>query len=1376
MIPNAGYNPYYLSDFNNYNAQAYDNSGYGNYNNFNNISPFSAWVQNNITGLGTPPPGMTAGAYGERMQTLSDRFSKYGAYSAAFTGASYLGSMAFMFPDVVHAAATGISAAIGGAPLGHGGLLNRALGGVLSANPIGRLNDAFNLPINAASQVFLQPGATKIGAGLMRGLDTFGGMGSSLSANLDSIIGGINEKGWLGGIKTGINAAGSKSAFLARAFELPFKVATGFAAYAAVAGVTDTFLQGALNAAVGVDTEQDKISDTFESLSSRVLYGGSGHNAKSFAKEMAKEIRQRSFYDMEPQGIMGHIGAAFGAGDTVAGRFFGGWSAISEMQTKTAQYGLMAESGLLSKSGSADEFIKKADAMYAAIAKLGDALGQTTTKAMETARVLKSQGISDPLGITNAGSAIATSAAMSGYSHNQVMAIASEATEAFRGSLFSSDAAYGLANSVIRKTALAPNLIGSQAYDKLLYENRGQDSMNVNLTRTMAGVSNSHEMRQMLIASMYKRTKTGFEFTGSVNASEINNAVSGNSFLNDENTLALLNSNFQGLTQSEMRAAERSLSKFSSNLTGADMQNAFGAFAKRRGYGNQQDMFETIFRQQGMSPDAAFNMAKIITADTRAQEFTYDYFNRRETQLSKYVSDRIDAESETGLSKLTFGYHKMFGRRTALVETGGLMALGAGIGSFAGPVGTVIGAGVGALLGGYSGSSYYGGVGERLGGRGAGFGLAAESAMHIGNFAIQAGTYQIGRSILGMGRITAAMPVAYGMAGGYAADWVTANYLSDQSRGVQYGASGALGAGLAAGAAAFGGFMIPSLGVGPWGLAAAAIAGTTTGLYTAYNRFVGDDMASGEREKLRNQMQILQGGERLRALNPEAYARMVGSVDQTALGLKMTNYNASVKAMTDDVKLDLSERAGQITRAYYRGAFRGGTGLHGEDDAAFWDAGKEHISGYQAWFARTMDDNRAIKERNRSAWLIFSDTKDATLPSYLKEVYSGKSIKIGSTQEKDLAKMRYMLELMPSEVRNKYQQQIIDSLGDVKFINESGGTAYDGKGYMTNQDKSPFERSTEFLNDELGKANKEFNALTGTKVNLITAGNAMAVYNLLHSEYGSDAYRKAQSDAAKLGMSQDTLLKFHHMLDPKGGAKDPAAIERMRGHIADAQMYAQDVVYKDALDRFARTKSGILGEALNPVTAQLRRLLGRGDLSASEQEAYSKLRQGGFESIQDDATREFMQQSAGAFDVLNQAAGKTKEEYEASVRGADLNEYTKRMLLEQVSGKGKGTTLLSQDAADIRKAFGQQFAAANLGAMSESTMQSLAEQQAMSLGSIDKGIQALIDITVLGDKKREEYLASLGNNRGGLPAPAPNETSDVELPPSGNSAKREHEW
>lgn len=1343
MIPNAGYNPYYLSDFNNYNAQAYDNSGYGNYNNFNNISPFSAWVRNNITGLGAPPPGMTAGAYGERMQTLSDRFSKYGAYSAAFTGASYLGSMAFMFPDVTHAAATGISAAIGGAPLGHGGLLNRALGGVLSANPIGILNSAFNLPINAASQAFLQPNATKLGAGLMRGLDTFGGMGSSLSENLDSIIGGINEKGWLGGIKTGINAAGSKSAFLARAFELPFKLATGFAAYAAVAGVTDTVLQGALNAAVGVDIEQDKISDTFESLSSRVLYGGSGHNAKSFAKEMAKEIRQRSFADATPTGLMGYLGIS----DTAMGRFTGGWSAISEMQTKTAQYGLMAESGLLSKSGSADEFIKKADAMYAAIAKLGDALGQTTTKAMETARVLKSQGISDPLGIANAGGMISTSAAMSGYSHNQVMAIASEATEAFRGSLFSSDAAYGLANSVIRKTALAPNLIGSQAYDKLLYENRGQDSMNVNLTRTMAGVSNSHEMRQMLIASMYKRTKTGFEFTGNVNASEINNAVSGNSFLNDENTLALLNSNFQGLTQSEMRAAERSLSKFSSNLTGADMQNAFGAFAKRRGYGNQQDMFETIFRQQGMSPDAAFNMAKLITADTRAQELTYDYFNRRETQLSKYVSDRIDAESETGLSKLTFGYHKMFGRRTALVETAALAGLGGLIG---GPIGAVIGAGIGIA----SGSTYYQGVGERMGYSGA----RATAAGAAGDIAANLGIYGVARYGYGLagGGLAGLGAVGIGAGAGYAADWVTANYLSDWSSGKQMGASGGMGLGIGAGAAAL-------LGFGPVGWAAAGLVGLGTGAYLAYDRlFRNENIGEGERENLRNQMQVLQSGDKLKLINPAVYNRLVSESTQSEIELKFTNYGTSAKKMTTDIKRNLYEKAGEITRAFYLKTPNASNVRDVEN--LLNDYARTDITNYDLYEKGekgTLDDNYVFRgyaqekkgsEYNRG--LDFKAVED--VPSalgFLQLKYGGKAVKIGSPDEFELSKLRYMTSMLPEHVRLNIEKKIFNSLSGTKFVDANNQEVYDVRGFFKGHEQTPFQRSKEFLNKSIDRINARFAKELGSKdsVTMVSSHNIAGIYTLLDA-YGTDRYADAVENAGKM-MSSDELLLFDQMT--KDGRLSKDAVKALKKDLADSYLVAQDSVYQESIGRFSKAKSAMLGDDFSAVKGHMSRLLGRGDMSSEDLVRYNALKSNNFKSVSDTATREFLQQSEGAMGVLGQVHGKTWEEYQQIVEKADLDSSTKQMLLDQLTGKDKRTTLLSDDVSNMTKSIGRQLVAANMPGMTQSTLQSLSEQQVSSLTSIDKKMSDLI----LAVKEKNGTKSPETNSA--TPPPVPNSPDEV---------------
>ncbi len=1323
-VPAAGYNPYNLADFNNYNAQAYDNSGYANYSNFNNISPFSAWVKTHITGIGTAPDGMRPGDYGERMQTLSDRFSNYGAYSAAFTGASYLGSMAFMFPSVMHAAATGASAAMGGSPLGYGGPLNRLIGGVLSADPIGGLNALLNKPIDAFATHITNPFMKGVGEAAE---GAFGQFGKGISGNLDNMLKGINPKGWLGGLKTGVEAAGGKMAWASQAMLWPAKLATGIASYMAVAGAVDTGLQGLLNATVGVDIEQDKISDTFESLSSRVLQGGSGHNAKTFAREMSKEIRARSFHDATPNGLMGYLNIS----DTGIGRFTGGWSAISEMQTKTAQYGLMAESGLLTKSGSADEFIKKADAMYAAISKLGDALGQTTTKAMETARALKSQGMSNPLDIANAGATIGTSSTMSGYSHDQVLAISGEATEAFRGSLFGSNMAFNMANEVVRKTALGNQILGANAYDKLSYENRGTDSLNVTGVRAMSYMYNSPEMRQMLIASMYQKTDTGFAFTGKVNASELANAASGNSFLTDKNALGLLNSNFQGMSQTEMRAAERSLQSFTSNMSNQDMQSMIGGIAKLHGYSGdlagRRTMVESLMRQQGMSPDSALSMAKLLTADTRAQEFTYDYFQRKEQQLSKYISDRTDAESNTGLSNLTFGYSKLLGRNTALVETAGLMAMG---GLMGGIPGAIIGAGVGL----YSGSDRYKAIGERMGWSGDFAAPAAGGVMDVGaNLAMGSGLILAGRAAgniyaarasaqgLGVvsmgGRLMAgAMVTSAGIAGGYAGDWVTANYLSDYSNTTQMGASASMGAGISGIGAAGLAWLAPSL-VTPVGAAIAAVAGAGYGLYSAYNRLYGGDetQIQGERENLRNQMQILQGGALMQEVDPELYARMVGSVDRSKLGIKFTEYDAATKSITDTEKLKLYGTAGKITRAFHG---------RGESGAAVSKLLQEHASGmagYEQW-------KSAQTTPEVSYWSGRSDPGYLSMERFIGNTYAGKTLKIDSDQVKDLAQLRYMTSQMSPDARRDVIKRVTEAAAGAKIVDGSDNIIYkDLNAYFTAQDSTPFERSKEFLNDNLKAVNKEFNNLVqgNTSLNLVTASNATAVYGLL-ANYGKggDAEAKAIRNARSMGMSEGEIITIKQMMGD--GALDSEAIERINTGIANIHDVTQGGLIEDGIKRFARSKSAMLGDALSPVKAQLTRLLGRGDMSASDLEAYNKLKLGGFKTIEDGATRTFMQQSAGAMDVLDQVHGKTWGEYEQLVKSATVDSSTKEMLLKQMTGRDKGQALMARDAADIKRSFGEQFAAANLGAMSQSTVQSLAEQQATSLLSIDAKMDRLI--------------------------------------------------
>lgn len=1160
MIPGAGHNPYQLADYQGYNAQGYDTSAYAGVRVVDGLTPFSAWFRYNIFDYGGAPQGMQLGDYSERLHELSKRFSNYGVYSTAATGASYGLGLAFTFPDIAHAVATGASAVLGGKPLGQGGVVNRAIDSALKFNPFSLTNKALMAPVNEIFASYIPSVANTFGEAVTGVFDRFGNLGTAVSAQFDALVEGVKlgedaaKDGMLQKMARSIKsfrpegaASGGKLAYLAQAGKLPFALASSLASFALLSTATDTVLQGGLNAiGVGIDVEQERISDTFEALSNRVLRGGSKQDAKDFAKEMAQEIRTRSFLDAEPVGLLGRFRIA----DDFMGRALGGWSALEAMNTKTAQYGLMAESGLLTKSSSAEEFINKADAMYAAISKLGEALGQTTTKAMETARVLKSQGISDPLGISKAGDLISTTAGISGYSHAQVMSVASEATEAFRGSLFSSDAAYGIANDVIRRTSLGQRLVGDKAYDKALFENRGFDSMNVNATRTMAAVVNSREMRQMLVASMYEQTDTGFRFSGSVNEDELARAASGKSFLTNRDALGLLNSNFAGLSQSQMREAERNISKFSSNLSAGQLNNLVGAIAIRHGYGDdtqgRQNMFDTIFRQQGMSPETAYAMAQMMTVDIREQDLRHSHFERREQRLRRYYEDTAEREGRTVFSNAAgnissfLSYNKLFGRNTALVETAGLAATLALAGNALLPgAGAFLGSSLGSGLGLASGREYYQGVGGRISDA---FGLETSDAADallgyateaggtiVGGLAIHGltkGVYSslatsaaakagVSRTALTLGTrvplmVQAVAPVTVGAFAGSYADKITQTWHGDLSAGKQMAVSSGYGGALGLGAGALLAPFVPVLAT-PVGLGVAAVAGIGAGLYGTYNRLFGDDSEKliRERRELRQQMQVLQADQELREADPKLYQKYLDRISYSNAELMLTDFSEAAKILSDEEKADIYLAASEITAAHYADDRNISTAavLRRFSDKHLGSNLVEKLATYRAAQAARAQDERETAVMGRGAWVtdrhipgqafsginpLYGDPLPSTLTmkSFLEEKYQDKNL-IYLDYDDTMLKVRHMISELPPEVSAPIISDLKNSsLGKKRFRREGGGAAgfsiYKFDDFFTGYATDPFTFSKELLDDTIKAATTQLASFLGAKEDEIT--------------------------------------------------------------------------------------------------------------------------------------------------------------------------------------------------------------------------------------------------------------------------------------------------
>jgi hypothetical protein len=203
---------------------------------------------------------------------------------------------------------------------------------------------------------------------------------------------------------------------------------------------------------------------------------------------------------------------------------------------------------------------------------------------------------------------------------------------------------------------------------------------------------------------------------------------------------------------------------------------------------------------------------------------------------------------------------------------------------------------------------------------------------------------------------------------------------------------------------------------------------------------------------------------------------------------------------------------------------------------------------------------------------------------------------------------------------------------------------------------------------------------------------------------------------------------------------------------------SDSAAYQDAIERFGRNKGAMLGtENLSVVQNRMRNLLlGKG---GDKSEAYLKLKANNFSAVTDEATKVFLQQSEGAMNVLDNIAGKTWAEYKESVQKSDIDSTTKQMLLNQLSGRDEGQFILSDDVTGIRKTVGQQLLASHANYMAQSTGQSLAERQATSLDSIDRGIRELIRLTA--SDKENDYVKGKKGDKNEFYTGGPQDTADV---------------
>jgi len=1360
-IPGGGVSPadaaaYGFQNYGQFNATAYDNSAYADYNNFNQITPFNAWGKLNIWGTGAPPPGMNYGQYTDRLNTLSSRFTNYAFPSMMASTASVLGATAFMYSDVA-ASALHVASNISGSS----GLMRASNAFNFMGETFGKVNSGISAALMAPLQHgIINPASSLIGSfgddlvgmanrfgGRFMGMNTLGTWSSEGTAHLiNKTIETWNNLGigsLTGADKTAalakaelaitaskdvLKANGAMGWLAGKALWAPAALAANIGGFIMTQAVLDTVIQGGLNSyGTGIQAEQDKIADTFEGLSDRVLSGASGYKSKRFATDVAQRIRENSFADAKSSGILGTLGIS----DTAMGRFTGGWSAIKEMQNKTANYALMAESGLLTKSNSADEFIKKADAMYAAIAKLGEALGQTTTKAMETARVLKSQGISSPAGIASAGSTISTSAGITGYSDNQVLALTGEATEAFRGTIFGADLAFNMANSTMRKISMGASVIGDSAYDKLLYTSRGPDSLQVMSIRAAAELTNASELKSMMVASMFKPTENGFTYTGKIDKAALNAAIAGeNNYLTNDATLGSLNANFRLRDQAVQRAAEYEMTGYTNNLTDSGRRGMISAVGRMRGYKGNLDLYEQRFREMGLDPVSALNLAKITTADTRSQEANYEYFERKQQQLSNYLEKNNSEFYKSYVSDRFTGISDYTGRYTAALEIGTMMAAGGGAGFLkGGSWGAAIGMGAGFVAGVASNANFFTGIGNRMGIESDGLAMAAG-----------AGSYAAGLSALALAGKAALSPIGLvgigvGSVVGATGSYLGKELITDKLKASGYSDNNAEFLGRLSGGAltAAGVLTLGTLGVltAPVAAGYAAVTGAYS-LWDAYsNAYLSPDQGLTQRQILRDTMGVVTSVDKLRSVSASSYADMMAMGSVKRNDIETASLEGYYAKATAGEKRFAASFARDMTQAHL---------ARGDNSMSVAVPGMLGNTAYGLAGALSKNSNS-----------LLAGTKYADAESPEKAMYDalsaikaasgkkGAGVKVGSDEEKLLRRIR----MGAAELDNGRKSALITYLNNgfgfdkIRVTDTENNTLFSNfSDYATNSSgRNSFTALGDNITAELGTANTILSEGLGMPEKagkIITADNAIPMFAVFNALRSGEGLNKALSLGKAAGLDDDAVALLNNaLIDSNGNMRLNAdAVTSVSKSLSNIGISAPHLVAAESIKLFTRNKSTVLGDDAGTVNAYLKSFVS-GGLSEPDRLRISTMAKNNFENIKDlnvAAGLNEIHSTMNAGELLGESAKNnnwTIAQAREKIKAANkLSSTQKDILLASTSGM-EGSLSYASNAGKILSNISANVFNSNISEMGKQTAEDLASSQINILSKLDTSIDKM---------------------------------------------------
>lgn len=739
----GGYGNINATNYGQYNAQGYDTSQYG-YNTAPSMSLLqAAWIKGTSTGYRSPYAGMSNLQY---MQAVDQR-AKMFWHDAAVKGASALtyaggylyfnAGQAFMsvgktLGKGVETASTAINVAPEIAWEGSGASLR--IGKGLYA--FGKSGE-YGWAAQALWHKSLTPAFTRVANEFAKGGEWVGNMFGEGVTHIGNKLGwetagqqikgaGNAVGGWLksaGSWGKTAEQVGKEGENLTGAARTAYRAGMYFADKGVIAGITKAGLRGAAFAAApmayfmatgavlnfGINGLENVLSAgdeatqsaalTFQSLKGKIFNQNGRDASVKNAEDIAKAIRRQVITET---GISG-----------AASRFLFGHKLNSEIEKKTALFGAFADYGLIDKSSSGNEFVKKAQDLEKAVKSLSKTFQITTSQTLDMVRVMKSQGIGNGQ-LAVAGANTVMTANMSGYSNQQVMSIQSRGSEAFRGTYFGTEVGIGMANDVIQRTSIMATR--DPEYNKAMYALRGKDSANVFLTQMQSRLANSSEVKKLLVASLFKKQNGRYVFTGRVNKEALAEEMSGaHTYLSDFNTQTeLVQSYKMQLTSAERFRADTAIQRYSEHLSSGQMNSLIGSALRTAGYMTKEEGLAAQYVAQGIPPKVAAQLAKAMSKDISNDIVTATYKadalrklnldamgDLRSTSILKAVGNNLDLGIASSLASFTGSIsEKVFGKRGAGIGEVG-MAAGVGIGLAVNPL-------AGLAIAGAAGAGAYG--------------------------------------------------------------------------------------------------------------------------------------------------------------------------------------------------------------------------------------------------------------------------------------------------------------------------------------------------------------------------------------------------------------------------------------------------------------------------------------------------------------------------------------------------------------------------------------------------------------------------------------------------------------------------------------------